>query len=111
MATHSSTLAWKIPWMEEPGRLVHRVTKSWTRLHFHFHFLQIKNKSFQAPLYFFPMLSIQVCITRKIFFFPETTFVCIFKKRIKTPRAPHQLSFAGSAGTKVDIESWVLQLC
>ena len=21
MATHSRTLAWKIPWMEEPGRL------------------------------------------------------------------------------------------
>ena len=21
MATHSSTLAWKTPWMEEPGRL------------------------------------------------------------------------------------------
>ena len=21
IATHSSTLAWKIPWMEEPGRL------------------------------------------------------------------------------------------
>ena len=21
MSTHSSTLAWKIPWMEEPGRL------------------------------------------------------------------------------------------
>ena len=21
MATHSSTLAWKIPWTEEPGRL------------------------------------------------------------------------------------------
>ena len=21
MVTHSSTLAWKIPWMEEPGRL------------------------------------------------------------------------------------------
>ena len=28
MATHSSTLAQKIPWMEEPG--VHGVTKSWT---------------------------------------------------------------------------------
>ena len=27
MATHSSTLAWKIPWMEEPG-----VAKSLTRL-------------------------------------------------------------------------------
>ena len=39
MAPHSSTLAWKIPWMEEPGRL-----QSWDceesdmteRLHFHF---------------------------------------------------------------------------
>ena len=30
MATHSSTLAWKIPWMEEPG--VHGAAKSWTRL-------------------------------------------------------------------------------
>ena len=25
MATHSSTLAWKIPWTEEPGRLSQRV--------------------------------------------------------------------------------------
>ena len=33
MATHSSTLAWKIPWTEEPGRLQsHGVTKSQTRL-------------------------------------------------------------------------------
>ena len=34
MATHSSILAWKIPWTEEPGRLhaVHRVTKSQTQL-------------------------------------------------------------------------------
>ena len=33
MATHSSTLAWKIPWTEEPGGLViHWVTKSQTRL-------------------------------------------------------------------------------
>ena len=29
MATPSSVLAWKIPWMEEPGRLtVHGVSKS-----------------------------------------------------------------------------------
>ena len=44
MAPHSSTLAWKIPWMEEPGRL-HGVTKSRTRLSdftftFHFHALE-----------------------------------------------------------------------
>ena len=32
MATHPSILAWKIPWTEEPGWLVHGVTKSWTRL-------------------------------------------------------------------------------
>ena len=34
MATHSSTLAWRVPWTEEPGRLhtVHGVAKSRTRL-------------------------------------------------------------------------------
>ena len=39
MAPHSSTLAWKIPWTEEPGRLQSRGrTESDTteRLHFHF---------------------------------------------------------------------------
>ena len=46
MAPHSSTLAWKIPWMEEPGRLQsHGVTKSRTRLSdftfiFHLHALE-----------------------------------------------------------------------
>ena len=31
MATHSSILAWRIPWMEKPGRLpVHGVAKSRT---------------------------------------------------------------------------------
>ena len=30
MATHSSILAWKIPWTEEPG--IHGVAKSKTRL-------------------------------------------------------------------------------
>ena len=33
MAIHSSILAWRIPWIEEPGRLQFMgVTKSWTRL-------------------------------------------------------------------------------
>ena len=31
-ATHSNTLAWKIPWTEEPGRLQYGVAKSRTRL-------------------------------------------------------------------------------
>ena len=32
MATHSSILAWKIPWTEEPGKLVSGVAKSQTQL-------------------------------------------------------------------------------
>ena len=32
MATHSSVLAWKTPWMEEPGRLQSMGSQSWTRL-------------------------------------------------------------------------------
>ena len=46
MAPHSSTLAWKILWMEEPGKAaVQGVAKSRTRLSdfpctFHFHALE-----------------------------------------------------------------------
>ena len=46
MATHSSTLAWQIPWTEEPGRLQSMgVTEGRTRLSdftftFHFHALE-----------------------------------------------------------------------
>ena len=44
MAPHSSTLAWKVPWTEEPGRL-QGVAKSRTQLidfpfTFHFHALE-----------------------------------------------------------------------
>ena len=45
MAPHSSTLAWKIPWMEEPGGLQSMGSLSRTRLSdfpftFHFHALE-----------------------------------------------------------------------
>ena len=46
MAPHSSTLAWKIPWMKEPWQAaVHGVAKNWIRLSdftftFHFHALE-----------------------------------------------------------------------
>ena len=39
MAPHSNTLAWKIPWMEEPGRLQsmgQEESGMTERLHFHF---------------------------------------------------------------------------
>ena len=41
MATHSGTLAGKIPWTEEPGRLQSMGLKesdTTEQLHFHFHF-------------------------------------------------------------------------
>ena len=37
MATHSSTLAWKIPWTEEPGGLQSLVLQSWTHIYIHTH--------------------------------------------------------------------------
>ena len=45
MALHSSTLAWKTPWMEKPGRLQSMGSLSQTRLSnftftFHFHALE-----------------------------------------------------------------------
>ena len=41
MVTHSSTLAWKIPWMKEAGRLYpwgHKESDMSEQLHFHFYF-------------------------------------------------------------------------
>ena len=32
MATHSSILAWRVPWTEEPGRLQSMGLQSWTQL-------------------------------------------------------------------------------
>ena len=43
VAPHSSTLAWKIPWTEEPGRLQSMGSQRLgltERLHFHFHALE-----------------------------------------------------------------------
>ena len=50
MVPHSSTLAWKIPWMEEPGRLL-----SWARLSdfsftFHFHALETEMATHSSVL-------------------------------------------------------------
>ena len=43
MATHSSTLTWRIPWTEEPGRLQslgHKEMDMTEQLHLHFHMLE-----------------------------------------------------------------------
>ena len=47
MASHSSTLAWKIPWTEEPGRFaVHGVAKS------HFDFERVTLSDFTLTFHF-----------------------------------------------------------
>ena len=38
MAPHSSTLAWKIPWMEEPGKLQAMGSRRVMAETLHFHF-------------------------------------------------------------------------
>ena len=52
MATHSSTLAWKIPWMEEPGRLKSMGSLSRTRLsNFTFTFVHWRRKWQPTPVF------------------------------------------------------------
>ena len=55
MATHSSTLAWKIPWMEEPGRLQFmgslRVRHDWATSLSLFTFLHWRRKWQPTPVF------------------------------------------------------------
>ena len=47
MATHSSTLAWRIPWTQEPGGLQSMELQSWARLSdFTFTFMAETNTTF-----------------------------------------------------------------
>ena len=51
MATHSSTLAWKIPW-EEPGRLQsmgHKESDMTERLHFNSKLINGQESKYQGP--------------------------------------------------------------
>ena len=54
MATHSSILAWRIPWTEEPGRS--GVTKSWTHLSdFTFTFIGSRIRKIFVSIYSVPV--------------------------------------------------------
>ena len=57
MATHSSVLTWRIPWIEEPGEAYrHGITKSLTQLsNKHFPgFLVVLGRSNRINVYLFP---------------------------------------------------------
>ena len=54
MAPHSSTLAWKIPWMEQPGGLHSMRSVSQTRLSdfdFTFHFRALEKEMQPTPVF------------------------------------------------------------
>ena len=55
MASHSSTLAWKIPWMEEPGRLQsmgsRRIGHNWATLLSLFTFMHWRRKWQPTPVF------------------------------------------------------------
>ena len=51
IATHFNTLAWKIPWMEEPSRLQSMRSQSWTRLsNFTFYDITGKGPAYELNL-------------------------------------------------------------
>ena len=63
MATHSSVLAWEIPWTEEPGVFIGQ-RKSWTQLkplrhaqHAHHHFPYLPAPSLVLSLCIFSLLT------------------------------------------------------
>ena len=66
MATHSSSLVWEIPWIEEPGGLVHGIAESDTTERLHFHYTSIlffkKAMCFGLPEVCNKRLDIHVCI-------------------------------------------------
>ena len=71
MATHSSTLAWKIPWREEPGTLQSMGSQSRTQLSDFTFFL-----SFFFSLFFFLFIYLFVYLFFKFYFIfkPETLY-------------------------------------
>ena len=51
MAPHSSTLAWRIPWMEEPGRLVSKSPTQLSDFTFTFHFHALEKEMQPTPVF------------------------------------------------------------
>ena len=51
MAPHSSTLAWKIPWVEEPGRLRSMSRTRLSDFTFTFHFHPLEKEMATTPLF------------------------------------------------------------
>ena len=66
MAPHSSTLAWKIPWMEEPGRLQSTGLDTSERLPFPFPFHYFKGTEGLGKLYTHDVLKKKATIQEEV---------------------------------------------
>ena len=72
-APHSSTLAWRIPWMEEPGRLQSMGLQE--RLGFKFSSFEI----FKSNQTFFWTIFLE----KMYFFFPQQSFISLLQKLLR----------------------------
>ena len=91
-ATHSSILAWRIPWTEKPGRLhgVHGVTKSQTGL-----------SNFHFQLHDCPSFLVWECLWRTL---PGTAGLCT-KTRAEHPGKPMSLKFSGQSNEERELHT------
>ena len=73
MATHSSTLAWRIPWTEELGRLQSTGSQSWTRLSdFTFTFREC---SHQIYIFLFYVLTVSSSFGLSFLYFVDVSII------------------------------------
>ena len=84
MTTHSSVLAWKIPWTEEPGGLtVHGVTESWAWLSVRAHTLRAPRLELMLRVFAVISLVWKDCVNRffgdRIIDHHVITFVSLFQ--------------------------------
>ena len=82
MATHFSFLAWRIPWTEEPGGYVHRVTKSWTLLSSRTHMHKGIRKTLLVPV----PLKLRECVLHKYREICMWYFLAKISKNVKWTR-------------------------
>ena len=90
MATHSSIIAWEIPWTEEPGGLqsleLQRVRHDWVLMQHAVVFF------FYLFIYFWKLITLQYCIGFAIHWHDSTTRVHVFPTQNPRPTSLSILS-------------------
>ena len=82
MATHSSILAWKIPWTEEPVGLSSLGLQSWTRLSMHTH-LKFITRGFSVFTISCPTWIMDVCLSFQFLVICKYSVICKYLVKCK----------------------------